>query len=234
MKQGGEDQDNRFYENRMEDPGHEQEPDPEDFLDEPERPPGPLATFPSFRHAIPALTVFFIFYLATVVYMKYPEGDYLWLSGEAFFHRHEYWRVVTALLTHADLHHLVSNALIFLVFGWMLKSYFGMLAFPWLSFGTGIVANILTVSLYSPEMRLIGASGMAYGMVGLWLIFYIRHDTDHSIPLRIFRAIGFSLIMLIPTTFEAQVSYLAHGLGFLFGCVLGFLALPCIRLRDPR
>lgn len=209
-------------------------PDPEDFREEPPRPPGPLAHFPALRHAVPAMLVFILFYLATVIYQQKPAGDYLWLSGDALINRHEYWRIVTSLLTHADLHHLLSNALIFLVFGWMLKAYFGPFIFPGLSFAAGIAANLLTVLLYQPEIRLIGASGMAYGMVSLWLVFYIRHDTDHALPVRIFRATGFSLVMMFPTTFDPHVSYLAHAIGFLAGLFLGLSVLPVVSARDPR
>jgi rhomboid protease GluP len=205
----------------------------EDFGEEP-KPLGPLAYFPSLRHALPALLLFMIFYIATVIYSSYPEGEYLWLSGNALFIRHEYWRLLTSLFTHADLSHLLSNALIFLVFGWMLKAYFGMIAFPVASLLAGIITNLITIAVYEPGIKLLGASGMAYGMVSFWLIFYIRHDTDHAVPIRIFRAIGFSLVMMFPTTFDPQVSYLAHAVGFITGIVLGILLLPIISVHNPK
>lgn len=231
---GGAIHDPHFHSSDREGDENEYIPDPEDFREEPAPPPGPLMHLPSFRHAVPAMLVFIIFYLATVAYLRYPEGDYLWLSGESLLNRHEYWRIFTSILTHADLNHLMSNALIFLVFGWMLKAYFGLIAFPALSFAAGMTANMVTVLLYPPEIRLLGASGMAYGMVALWLVFYIRHDTDHTVPVRIFRAIGFSLIMLFPTTFDPHVSYLAHAIGFCSGLLLGALVLPVISARDPK
>jgi rhomboid protease GluP len=209
-------------------------PGPEEFGEGPERPLGPLAHFPSPRHALPALMLFIIFYLATVVYNRYPEGEYLWLSSDALFNRHEYWRLITSLLTHADLAHLLSNALIFLIFGWMLKAYFGMISFPIASLVVGVITNLITIAVYEPGIKLLGASGMAYGMVSLWLVFYIRHDTDHAVPVRIFRAIGFALVMMFPTTFDPQVSYLAHAVGFITGMALGLLLLPIISVHDPK
>jgi rhomboid protease GluP len=209
-------------------------PSPEDFKEEPERPKGPLARFPSPRHALPALGFFFLFYLFTAIYTGYPQGEYLWLSGSALFSRHEYWRLVTSLFTHADLLHIISNALIFLAFGWMLKAYFGLIAFPVLSFAIGLATNFITIALYDPDLKLIGASGMAYGMVSLWLVLYIRHDIDHSVPVRIMRAVGFALAMMFPSTFDPQVSYLAHATGFGMGFLSGILFLPLIRLREPR
>jgi rhomboid protease GluP len=209
-------------------------PGSEEFGEEPKRPLGPLAYFPSPRHALPALVLFMLFYLATVIYNRYPEGEYLWLSGDALFNRHEYWRLFTSLITHADLSHLLSNALIFLIFGWMLKAYFGLIAFPVASILVGIITNLITITAYEPGIKLLGASGMAYGMVSFWLIFYIRHDTDHSVPSRIFRAVGFALVMMFPTTFDPQVSYLAHAVGFLTGIILGLLLLPLISVHNPK
>ena len=158
----------------------------------------------------------------------------LWLSGEALFSRHEYWRLATSLFTHADLLHIVSNALIFLAFGWMLKAYFGFIAFPILPLIIGMASNLMTIALYDPNIKLIGASGMAFGMVSLWLVLYIRHDTDHSVPVRILRAVGFALAMMFPSTFDPQVSYLAHATGFGMGLIAGMLLLPVMRLREPK
>lgn len=209
-------------------------PSDEDFQSEPTRPKSPLSHFPSPRHAVPALILFVIFYIATVIYNKYPQGEYLWLSGYALFVKHEYWRLLTSLLAHADLAHLLSNALIFLIFGWMLNAYFKLIAFPIASLAIGLITNLITITWYDPAVKLIGASGMAYGMVALWLVFYIRHETDYSVPMRIFRAIGFALILLFPTTFDPQVSYMAHAIGFMAGIVMGILLLPIIIVRQSQ
>jgi rhomboid protease GluP len=214
-------------------PGIDYEPGPEDFGDVPERPRGPLSIFPSPIHAIPAMLLFALFYAATAVYVGYPQGNYLWISGDSIFRDHEYWRLVTAIFTHADLSHLLSNALIFLVFGWMLKAYFGLALFPATAIAIGLITNAVTVAFYDPAIRLVGASGMAYGMVSLWLVLYIRNDTYHRVTVRIFRAIGFALVMMFPSTFEPHVSYLSHAVGFLTGLGTGFALVGFIPVRDP-
>jgi rhomboid protease GluP len=209
------------------------EPGPEEFGDVPERPRGPLSIFPSLIHAIPAILLFMLFYAATAMYGGYPQGDYLWISGNSIFKSHEYWRLLTAIFTHADLSHLVSNALIFLVFGWMLKAYFGLAVFPVASIVIGLITNAITVAFYDPAIKLVGASGMAYGMVSLWLVFYIHNDVYHTMPIRIFRAVGFALVMMFPTSFEPHVSYLSHAVGFATGLLLGLVLVRFIPARDP-
>lgn len=208
-------------------------PGEEDFADEPERPRGPLSIFPSPVHCIPAIILLILFYAATVIYGGYPEREYLWISGDSIFNNNEYWRLLTAIFTHSNLSHLISNALIFLVFGWMLKAYFGLPAFPLASIAIGMIANAITVFFYDPGIKLVGASGMAYGMVSLWLVFYIHNDTYHTLPVRLFRAAGFALVMMFPTTFEQQVSYLSHAAGFVTGMLAGLLLVRFIPIRDP-
>lgn len=208
-------------------------PDPEDFNIEPRRPPGPLAHFPSLRHSMPALLCFFICYMATVAYYRYPAGEYLWVSGSSIYLNHEYWRLLTAIFTHADLSHLLANALILLVFGWMLKAYFGWIVFPLFTIIIGLITNLIVITVYDPGTKLLGASGMAYAMVALWLVFYLRHDVDHRVPVRMLRAVGFSLVMMFPSTFDPRVSYLAHAVGFGAGLVAGLMVLPFISVREP-
>jgi rhomboid protease GluP len=211
----------------------DEDPEEEDFGEIVERPRGPLSVFPSLRHVLPAVLMFMLFYVATVIYGGYPQREYLWISGDSIFKNHEYWRLITAIFTHSDLSHLMSNALIFLVFGWMLNAYFGLLAFPITSLCIGAITNAITVAFYDPAIQLVGASGMAYGMVSLWLVFYIHNDTYYSLALRIFRAIGFALVMMFPTTFEPHVSYLSHAVGFGTGLLIGLLLERMIPVKDP-
>ena len=208
-------------------------PDDDDFAPDPERPRGPLSIFPSPIHTIPAIVLFMLFYAATAMYGGYPEREYLWISGDSIFKGHEYWRLLTAIFTHSNLSHLISNAPIFLVFGWMLKAYFGPVVFPLASIVIGLVTNAVTVAFYDPGIKLVGASGMAYGMVSLWLVFYIHNDTYHPLPVRIFRAAGFALVMMFPTSFEPHVSYLSHAAGFLTGMLTGLLLARFFPVRDP-
>ncbi len=209
-------------------------PSPEDFEPEPPRPRGLLSQFPSAKHLRPAVLCFVLFYLASVLFSKYTIGDQLWVSGQTVFSNHEYWRLFTSLFTHRDLVHLLSNALMFLIFGWLLRAYFGFLIFPVISFLIGIAGTLFTISLYEPQIRLIGASGMIYGMAALWLIFYIRFDTDHYPAMRIARVAVFIMVMLFPSTLHPQTSYLAHALGFATGVFTGLLLIPKIKVRDPR
>ncbi len=179
----------------------------------------------------PEAPLYFIFITISLLYWQTPVHEHLWLSGDAFFNGREIWRSLTSIAAHADAVHLLSNTLLYFVFGWFLYAYFGFILFPLASIGIGAAAGIITVWFYDPFMRLIGASGMVYGMVAMWLVFYMRYDTDHRPASRFMRAVGFSLIMMFPTVYNPGTSYLAHGAGFLCGIIGGLLMSPFIKPR---
>src|SRR5205085_178005 len=88
-----------------------------------------------------------------------------WVSQESILQDGQYWRLLTALFLHADITHLAANGPLLLIFAYILEAYFGNIAFPVASFLVGIASNFVTVMFYSPHTHLVGASGMAYGMV---------------------------------------------------------------------
>jgi rhomboid protease GluP len=191
----------------------------------------PLSHRPSFSSSYPALlfSIFIIFFSEILGNTQYAE--LLLVSRESIYKNHEFWRLCTALFMHSDGLHLISNLPLLILFGTFLYEYFGFMAFPVIPLIIGLISNGFTIIFYQDSIHLLGASGMIYGMVSLWLVLYIYHDTDHSIMMRIFRSTGFTLIMLFPETYNPSTSYLAHASGFTTGLISGILILPFIKLK---
>ncbi len=146
----------------------------------------------------------------------------------------EYWRVWTSLFIHSDFGHVASNLWLFGVFGYLLHAFWGAWVFPVISFSfIGGFTNLLTILWYGNATFIIGASGLVYGMIGLWLVTYCFFETRFSIATRIFRASGFTLIMLFPSTIAKNISYSAHSFGFIIGVLVG-IALCSIRLHRTQ
>jgi len=196
--------------------------------------PGPLSRRPLFSSAIPFLVFSILFLLCTFPLNNFFFPGSLWASREAVFTKHEYWRLVTAIFTHADTVHLLSNMPLFCFFGLFLYEYFGFMLFPALSLFVGICANAVTLYFYPDTLRIIGASGMVYGMVSLWLVLYIYHDTGHTVPVRIFRSAGFALMVMFPTTYNPATSYFVHAAGFLIGILSALMILPFTRVKERQ
>lgn len=143
------------------------------------------------------------------------------VSPEAIFERHEYWRLFTALLAHADAGHLISNLFLFFVLGFFLFGYFGFSLFPVQAFIGGAVANLVMLQTYDPQTEILGASGVVYWMGGAWLMLYFFIARQKARVPRWLRTIGVALLIFAPQSFEPQISYRVHFAGFAIGCVAG-------------
>jgi membrane associated rhomboid family serine protease len=207
-------------------------PVPEDFEPSPPKKRQPLSYWPEPDSIKGPLLIWLIFWVCS--YLRWTGRADLAVSANSLFQEDEWWRTLTALFAHSDVQHLLSNSPMFLIFGTFLGNYFGKNAFPLASLVIGILTNIITVSLHTnPNLRLLGASGMVYGMVGLWLVYYIKFAVDYNWALRFMRAIAFALVVMYPSTYHPQVSYTAHLVGFVIGLVWGLATMNYTSVYVP-
>lgn len=202
-----------------------QEPEPWEFEQVESKPWRPLARAPRQSSLKPVIWWISGWLWLSAMYWRYPETWDFSVSRRGIFENYEFWRLVSALLVHSDIGHLLSNSYLFIIFGWLLRDYYGSLAFPWVSAIVGAMTNVIVVYYYPMDQRLVGASGMVFAMIGMWLVLYIRFETGVSFAKRIFFAIGFCLVLLVPSTYDPRTSYLAHGIGFVLGVVAGGLLI---------
>lgn len=207
-------------------------PDALDFLPAPRKRLTAFQRWPARNFLLPAL-LFGLACLFVSLLSWSNLGVSFAVSRNSVFSGDEPWRLITALFDHANLGHLGSNMIPLLFFGWMLHAYFGMWAFPLVPLMIGVASNLATVAFYPPHVRLLGASGMIYGMYSLWLVLFLRHDKETNLAKRTMRAVGFALILLLPSQYEPNVSYLAHANGFVGGLVSGAAIAPLLSVRDP-
>lgn len=137
--------------------------------------------------------------------------------SELVFKEGEYWRLLTTIGVHADFGHFAVNALLYLLFSYLLYGYFGFWIYPVLTLLLGSFANYLSLMSYPANVSLIGASGVVYLMAGFWLTTYILIERTRSLDQRLLRATGVGLIVLIPSSLQEHISYRTHAIG----CVLG-------------
>ena len=207
-------------------------PSEDDFAPSPERDRGPLSVVPPRGRVWPAVAFLVISTAATWAHWTHLAD--LGATRAQVFAAGEYWRLFTAITVHSGLGHLASNSLFLVIFGFLLNAYFGGLVFPGLSLLLGVVTHALTLATYPDDVELVGCSGMVYAMVGLWLVLYIRHARDPSIPMRLMRATAFLLGVMAPTTFERTTSYSAHAIGLALGLVAGLILQGGLSIIDYR
>ena len=159
-------------------------------------------------------------YLILVV-IFFLDDHKLTANGELVFSQGHYWKAFTSQLMHADFSHLGSNTLFFTAFAILLNHYFGFWVFPVLSLIIGGVINLVALKVYDPNVYLVGISGVIYFMAAFWMTMFVTLERQMSLYRRLMIATGVSLILFFPEVFHKNVSYLAHGLGFGLGVVLG-------------
>jgi hypothetical protein len=68
-------------------------------------------------------------------------------------------------------------------------------------------------------------------MASFWLTLYIFLERRFPVGKRLLRAVGFILVVLIPTSFNPQTSYRTHAIGFAAGIVV---AIPYFLVNRER
>lgn len=142
-------------------------------------------------------------------------------NGHEVFEKREYWRAFTTTFIHADMNHLVMNAVFFTGLTLLYTTYFGWMFYPVATFLSGGIINMLVLSFYPPQVSLVGISGVIYFMAALWLTFYIMVEKRISLGRRLINSVAIGLIFLFPQTVEKNVSYSAHAIGFVLGIPTG-------------
>ena len=86
----------------------------------------------------------------------------------------QYWRLVTAIFLHANLVHLLLNALGLSIFGNLIESVIGSGRMLALYLVSGFVASAVSFAFGSVATIAVGASGAIFGLLGAWLAFNLR------------------------------------------------------------
>lgn len=178
---------------------------------------------PSASAYIVASVTILIMMIMTLFFWRGPEiwTDLLPAVNSQIFQHKQWWRIFTAMFVHSDLEHLFSNMYMLWIFTFFVFGYFGFSAFPVTSIVLSAVVNLVAVTTYSPNIELIGASGLVYILGGFWLTLYLFIQRQYSIINRFIRVLGIAFMIFWPSTFVATTSYRTHALGFAVGILMG-------------
>lgn len=161
-------------------------------------------------------------FLMSQLYWHNPVGEYLAANPKLVFEQGEYWRLFTSSFIHGDLAHFLSNSIMLTIMGYFVSYHYGTLMYPMLGFVAGILINFLVLLTHPPHVSLVGASGIVYYLWGFWLILYLMIQRHIPLHRRLMKITAVGIIVLVPTEFRPQVSYLAHGVGLGLGILFGF------------
>ena len=103
-----------------------------------------------------------IMVLITFFYWKAPLywSELLPAVRRQVFENHQWWRIYTSIFIHADSAHFISNMFLLWIFSYFVFGYFGFTIYPLLAYFFAGVVNALAILTYSPDVELLGASGL--------------------------------------------------------------------------
>jgi membrane associated rhomboid family serine protease len=148
---------------------------------------------------------------------------------ELIFNNLQWWRSITALTLHADLHHVLSNCLFLIIFMAITAESigFGLAVFTVLL--SGILGNYSTayilVSSNIPPYHSLGASTAVFGALGIMTILAFI-SKKKSGALKKYTPIIAGAAMLALTGANPSSDVFAHFTGFCCGCLIAAMAYP--------
>eukprot|EP00468_Gymnochlora_sp_CCMP2014_P005089 CAMPEP_0167753758 /NCGR_PEP_ID=MMETSP0110_2-20121227/7892_1 /TAXON_ID=629695 /ORGANISM="Gymnochlora sp., Strain CCMP2014" /LENGTH=308 /DNA_ID=CAMNT_0007639561 /DNA_START=929 /DNA_END=1855 /DNA_ORIENTATION=- len=146
----------------------------------------------------------------------------------------EYWRLVTPILLHEGVKHLVFNLLFFSYIGYTLELRWGRLNSLLVFVISGITGNMLS-TLGRPESISVGASGSLCGMLGANLVYLFLNWSLIPEWEETFEVCSIVLVLLLTFTLgDGTNDNFAHVGGFLGGIICGFSLVKLLRPEQER
>ncbi len=128
-----------------------------------------------------------------------------------YFHRGQYWRLVTPMFLHIGMAHLFFNMLVLYALGPILEQIYGYARFALIYVAAGMSGSFLSMS-YSQSVG-AGASGAIFGVIGAILVAGFMYRDDLPYPLsRVFRRGRLPVVLLVLVGAEFLIDSSVHGI----------------------
>ena len=149
---------------------------------------------------------------------------YSWgaLWPPAVTYQNEWYRLVTSMLLHGNVFHLLMNMYVLVYIGGFMERFIGSLRYIALYVIAGITASLAVVYLGNSNVITVGASGSIFGIMGaLFLMTFIQKD---ALPGPIIYQIRLlTLINLGITAFIPEISIFGHLGGLVTGMIIFYI-----------
>lgn len=132
----------------------------------------------------------------------------------------EWWRLITPVLVHANLFHIVMNMLVLYVYGTGVEQAFGSARFVLIYVVTAILASAFSYA-FGGGAPSVGASGAVFGVVGALAVYLYNRRTSAFLGHHLRGLTTFLVLNLIISVVYPRIDLFAHLGGFVAGVVLG-------------
>ncbi|SRR5258708_7168514 len=149
------------------------------------------------------------------------------LNKSLVLHSGEWYRVVSAVVLHANIVHLLMNGIALLIVGYVLESMVGRLWFAALFSIGALSGSAMSLAINPDTVISVGASGAIIGLFAAAFVCSFRLPAANRAPVQIslLRVLIPSLIPLATTHSGGHIDFGAHLGGALGGTVAGLMLL---------
>lgn len=143
--------------------------------------------------------------------------------------KNEWWRLLSAVMLHAGILHILSNVAIQVRVGGYLNLVYGTWKWLWIYFSSGIFGAMMSC-LFLPSSVGVGSSGALMGMLSswvVWIIFRWQKIPDECKKQRNCQlmVVAGSIVLTLATSAMPNVDWAAHLGGAIQGTLWGFILL---------
>ena len=147
----------------------------------------------------------------------------------------EWWRPITAVTLHADTAHLTANAMSGFLFLGIAMGYWGAGIGLLAALLAGVAGNFAGWAVYKETARIVGASGMIMGAIGLLAVAPMPGGSLRKLPLQMFlRGLTPALFLFVLMGFGPGTDWIGHTAGFVAGMLFGLILNPLRRRAALR
>jgi rhomboid protease GluP len=185
-------------------------------------------SFRQFLRLYPIISALVAIHLVVWLLVNFfPGGNILLNLGIGFNYgiaQGEYWRLVTPIVFHAGVGHVLFNSFSLVLFGPYLERLLGKISFLFTYFGAGVLANVATYFLHPPQYLHLGASGAIFGLFGVYVYMVLNRkeliDRANSQIVMTILVIG-----MIMTFMNANINIIGHIFGLIGGAAMAPVVL---------
>ena len=136
----------------------------------------------------------------------------------------EYWRLLTCILLHGNIMHIIFNGIAIFVIGRMVIRIAGFSYFSIVFLVSGLLGSVFSL-YFLPTETSVGASGGIMGLIGFVLVLSIKFND--SIPRNVIKSMLNTIILvsIIGISASEIIDNAAHGGGLIGGIIVGVLMI---------
>jgi len=143
----------------------------------------------------------------------------------------EYYRLISSMFLHGDIHHLVNNMLLLYGIGYMIENELGHIRFLIYYLVAGLGGELFSLVheyMTREYVSSIGASGAVYGLVGMLFVLVLM--MPKQFPYLSWQRVAFVILFALYSGFQTpSVNNEAHIGGIVTGMIIAFIY--CLRYQ---